>query len=87
MKFIKALSTAIVVIGFGLGLPASANAAPLAFSVPVVGPAVAVMLPASARCVSLVYDVNGNRTSRNSSTILSANSSWGASVYGCSRWG
>lgn len=43
--------------------------------------------PVGSQCLQLAYDRNGNRLSRSSSVISTTSASWGASVYGCSRWG
>lgn len=44
-------------------------------------------LTSEGHCVYLTYDKNGNRLARSSAVISVAPASWGASVYGCSRWG
>lgn len=43
--------------------------------------------PATSQCLYMTYDKNGNRLNRSSSVISAAPASWGASAYGCSRWG
>ena len=44
-------------------------------------------LPAGSQCLYMTYDGNGNRLSRSSSVIPASSATWGASAYGCSRWG
>jgi hypothetical protein len=44
-------------------------------------------LPAGSQCLYITYDTNGNRLTRSSSVIAAAPATWGASAYGCSRWG
>lgn len=69
------------------GMDSPVHAYPVAVSLPISGPSVAAMLSAGARCAHISYDLNGNRLARDAATVPSASVVWGASFFGCSRWG
>ena len=87
MRYVSSLAKWCLLVSAVSGFGSPVHAFPVVIGLPVAGPSVAVMLPAGARCAHISYDLNGNRLVRDAATIPSASAAWGASLFGCSRWG
>jgi hypothetical protein len=73
---------------FAIGATCSSASASSIYMIPPSALALAAAsLPAGSHCLYLTYDKNGNRLSRSTSAIAMTSPAWGASIYGCSRWG
>lgn len=71
-----------------LGLPATAQAHPVALVLNMQGPALAALvLGAGSVCTTIIYDKNGNRVSVAVATLGGAGTAWGSGTYGCFVWG